>query len=227
MFVWPMIKEEVKREVKEAAREGVVEGILSIREVLVEAMREAVKEGVEGIREDLRGVREDIRGMRKDIKDLPEKIISGLRDRLYGDRAVRWGRMALSTRMESGGYRMVHLLEGGTIEAIEDLEDDDRSIDEILVYEKDGERVSLFIVGKHALGSEDPNRLLKRMDHALGKVSTMWSKANFGRIIPAFVLFVREDEDKVEEYLRSIEGWSREKDLDVLVVLPNGRVVSV
>ena len=55
----------------------------------------------------------------------------------------------------------------------------------------------------------------------------MRSKANFGKIIPTFVLFVREDEDEVEEYLRSIEGWSREKDLDVLVVLPNGRVVSV
>ena len=224
MFIWPLIKEEVKREVKEAAREGVVEGILSMREVLVEAIKEAVKEGVE---EGLKGVREDIGGMRKDIKELPQRIAIGLKERLYRERAVRWGRMALSTRMESRGYRMVLLLEGGTIEAIQDLVDDARSIDEILVYEKDGERVSLFIVGKHALGSEDLNRLLKRMDHALGKASTMRSKANFGRIIPTFLLFVREDEDKVEEYLRSIEGWSREKDLDVLVVLPNGRVVSV
>ncbi len=230
MFIWPLIKDEIKKEVKESAREGVKEGMLSLKDVLVEAMREAVKEGVEGICEDLKGVREDIRGMRTDIKDLPEKIVSKLRNKLYGDRTVRWGHMILSMKMESEGYKMVRIFpeEENTIEAIKEVVDEggDRGIDEVLVYEKDGERVSLFIEGKHTLGDQNLSEAIKQMSYALNKASEI-EGANFGKIIPSFVFYVKKDANDVEEYLQTIEEWGKKKGLDVFVVLPSGKVITM
>jgi len=220
MFIWPLIKDEVKEEVKESAREGVKEGMLSLKDVLVEAIKESVKEGVE----------EGLRGVRKDIKELPQKIVSSLRNKLYGDQTVRWGHMILSMKMESEGYKMVRIFpeEENTIEAIKEVVDEegDRGIDEVLVYEKDGERVSLFIEGKHTLGDKNLSEAIEQMNYALDKASKI-EGANFGKIIPSFVFYVKRDASDVGEYLQTIEEWGKEKGLDVFVVLPSGKVITM
>ena len=165
---------------------------------------------------------EKIDGLGTKIDKIPDRIV----EELYGNQTVRWGQLVLSAEIEGKGYEpaLISSKELKFITAITKGKDDNK-IDEVLIYEKEGERITLLMEGKHQMGTEEVQKAIAQMDLALGTAETFKEKgAKLGKIVPVFIFYTKSDAKPVEEHLRSIEKWVMDHNVEAIVILPGGEL---
>jgi len=99
--------------------------------------------------------------------------------------------------------------------------DGKKKIDEVLIYEKDGERYYFLIEGKHTLNGDNVEKAVSQMKEVLDEVKDKLE----GEKVPVFVFFAKSDTKEIDEHIKVIKDEL--KSTRFIVVLPDGEVREV
>jgi len=205
---------------------------------LVAALKEAFREAM-GLEEgetlkslfDTLGTKIDnlgdkIDGLGENLGRIPDRIV----EELYGNQTVRWGQLILGIEIEDKGYKpaRIGVKEVRFIDAITKGGGENK-IDEVLIYQKDGERITFLLEGKHRMGLEEVQKAITQMSVALNTAKEFEEKegAQLGKIVPVFIFHTKSDAKPIDEHIKSIEEWANERGVQAFVILPEGRIVKV